>query len=523
MRHACRRTFAFLAMWGWVMTCSGQDVRWLVEYRADSLPQKQGWTPVGAPTAKAEIANHALRIADDADNDTACFRAAWKAEPDHEIIVETRARFAAMKAWRGGTMFWPWRDGAPIGLLVSDGKHQDGLALRPQGISTFRDRFAQLNTSRSFHTYRLVIRGNDISVDVDGERKIQGRGAFCRPADSAEPFIQFGSNSKAFTSESFWEYVRLGVRRTAPKPAPPRLKVKIGEPWEITRTDKVPQTRPYLYDMGNGLLLMSIAQGPDAYYEPYGVLKSTDEGKTWKPIKELDQDMYAPLPMLRLKDGSILGVSRWNKKQEDGVYIGRSVRLDARADRATIFENRIDAPPDTPDIMVFDRHIFDVGKGMILAAVYDKAQRSCLFKTTDEGRTWSLFSTIGKGGEPAVARLSGTAMTAILRQGTMMPFEQVWSQDGGKTWSPPTVLEEGSVDADLCLMSNGVLACSYGRPGSNIMFSLDQGKTWTSHRVISDEVGYNYTTLRKIRPGRLLYIHDAPKLKALYVDVERLE
>jgi hypothetical protein len=83
-------------------------------------------------------------------------------------------------------------------------------------------------------------------------------------------------------------------------------------------------------------------------------------------------------------------------------------------------------------------------------------------------------------------------------------------------------MEEGRVLPDLVLMSNGVLACSYGRPASCLMFSLDQGKTWTSHHVISDRVRFNYTSIREISPGRLLYVHDAPKLTCVYVDVEKI-
>jgi hypothetical protein len=111
-------------------------------------------------------------------------------------------------------------------------------------------------------------------------------------------------------------------------------------------------------------------------------------------------------------------------------------------------------------------------------------------------------------------------MTAVLR--TSGAFEQRWSGDDGRTWGPPVTLEEGSVDADLTMMSHGVLACSYGRPGSNLMFSINGGKDWIHHRVITAESGFNYTSVQEVRPGRLLYVHDAPKLRALYVDVERV-
>jgi hypothetical protein len=52
-------------------------------------------------------------------------------------------------------------------------------------------------------------------------------------------------------------------------------EAKLGKP--------LPPTRPYLYDVGKGVLMLSVAQGPDAIFEPYGVLRSTDAGKTWEP------------------------------------------------------------------------------------------------------------------------------------------------------------------------------------------------------------------------------------------------
>ena len=70
-------------------------------------------------------------------------------------------------------------------------------------------------------------------------------------------------------------------------------------------------------------------------------------------------------------------------------------------------------------------------------------------------------------------------------------------------------------------MTGGLLACSYGRPASCIMFSLDGGQTWCTHHVVSERVGFNYCGICEIAPGRLLYVHDAPRLTALYIDVRR--
>jgi photosystem II stability/assembly factor-like uncharacterized protein len=190
-----------------------------------------------------------------------------------------------------------------------------------------------------------------------------------------------------------------------------------------------------------------------------------------------------------------------------------------------MFENRILMPKPSLSLILFDRHVFDLGEGAILAVTYGVPRQSnCnLLKSTDGGATWKHFSTIGSGYEPSVARLSPSEFTAVIRQSSLKGFHQFWSHDGGKTWTKPTVLEEGSVDPDLVVMSNGVLACSYGRPGIGLMLSTDGGKTWGDHRVITHQLGFNYGTIQEVQPGRLLYIHDAPPIQALYIDVQRAD
>lgn len=113
-------------------------------------------------------------------------------------------------------------------------------------------------------------------------------------------------------------------------------------------------------------------------------------------------------------------------------------------------------------------------------------------------------------------------MIALTRTGPFLPFVRYFSEDDGKTWSKGTPPEEGSVCPDLVPMSNGLLAASYGRPASCLMFSADGGRTWTSHHVISEKTGFNYSGIVEVRPGRLLYIHDGGGLQAMTIDVERL-
>lgn len=514
---------------------TAEETRWLVSYESTALPTAP-WKATGE--AKARIDPDGLRLTDDA-KDFAYFEAPWKPEPGTEIVVEAVVKVSATTGSqknKSSLSLWPWRDGAPVSVLVSDGTHQEGLVLFPSQVTSHTDRFVPMDTTNRFHRYELVIRDRDMEMWVDGERKVAGQGAFWKPADSPEPFIRFGSTAKAATGEAVWQSVRLGVRETTAPPVSDPVKITIVDAWPLPR-EEVRQTRPYLYDLGEGLLLMSVAQGPDAFYEPYGLLKSTDEGRTWSPIPGLDEVENTPLPVVRRPDGSILGISRWTRTRPDGSVVGTTTRLNHDASSYTREENRIILPREYTnesegDQIICERHIWSENDGGLTMVVWSRkavplpdgrkntVRFSHLVRSTDEGKTWNYFSTIGPGGEPAVVRLSGSEQTAVIRGDRNSRMKQMFSHDGGKTWSEPVELEVGKVLPDLVLMSNGVLACSYGRPASCLMFSTDQGKTWTSHHAISDKVGFNYTSIREISPGRLLYIHDAPKMNALLIDVE---
>ena len=519
-----------------VLHARGEEIEWLVRYDGRELPAAP-WLATGTPGATIE--NGALRLADDGAG-FGGFRAPWKAGADDEIVVEAVVKVISVTGSlknKTASSLWPWRDGAPVSVLISDGRHQEGLVLFANQAASHTDRFIPMDTTNRDHTYRLVIRGKDMSISVDGERKVEGQGAFWKPADSPEAFIQFGSTAKTATGAALWSSVKLGVRKASvPAPRDP-VRIRVSEPWEIPRKD-VRQTRPYLYDVGGGLLLMSVAQGPDAFYEPYGLLKSTDAGRTWSPIPGLDKLDTTPLPVLRRPDGSILAMSRWTWLEADGSIRGKTVRLNENATAFTMEDNRIVLPKEfsnetKSDQIICERHIWNDADGGATMVVWSRkgaklpdgrantVRMSHLVKSTDNGRTWNHTATIGPGGEPAVVRLGGEEMTAVIRGDRDSRMRQTFSHDGGRTWSAPVTLEVGKVLPDLVLMSNGILACSYGRPASCIMFSLDGGKTWPSHHVISDRVGFNYTSIREISPGRLLYIHDAPGMTGLTIDVQR--
>lgn len=520
---------------------AANDLTWLVTYDAKSLPAAPTWRAEGEPIA--ELTPAGLHLADRSQASPACFTTDLALPLDHDLVIEAVLKVGqttgAVKGRDTALSTWPWRDGAAITLHVSDGHHQEALAFYRDRITTYSDRFVSLDAAQRFHTYRVLVRGSDMSVDIDGTNRIRGQNAFWKPAPHATPFVRFGSNSRQATGEAIWQSLRIGIRPCSEPREPSPITLAIEEPWEITRPDKLRQTRPYAFDVGRGLLLMSVAQGSDYMHEPYGLLKSTDEGRTWSIVAGLDRSERVPCQLIRRSDGFIIGVSRWTWVQPDGSLTGYRIRLTADGELADITPSVSRLPPPfrftdpKQHVLGYDRDIFRDPDGALLAGTYSKSpmpmadgrigipRYAHLMRSVDDGRTWQHLSTLCRGAEPAIARLSPSEMTAVVRTSGLQPFVQVFSHDNGRTWSEPITLEEGSVCPSLLVMRDGTLVCSYGRPVGSLMFSLDGGRTWSSHHVVTEETGFNYSSIIEVRPGRLLHITDAPSLRARYIDVRR--
>ena len=165
-------------------------IHWLVLYDGKSPPAAP-WTLMGK--ANASFEDGVLRLSDDSKEDMGAYEAEWNGDLDgKEIIVEARVKLGGMIGHRDSpTATWPQRDGAPICIQVSDGRHQEGILLTPAQethpeaakgyVRTLTDRFAQTDTRDAFHTYRLIIRAEDMAVEMDGKRVIAGRDASMSP------------------------------------------------------------------------------------------------------------------------------------------------------------------------------------------------------------------------------------------------------------------------------------------------------------------------------------------------------
>jgi hypothetical protein len=149
--------------------------------------------------------------------------------------------------------------------------------------------------------------------------------------------------------------------------------------------------------------------------------------------------------------------------------------------------------------------------------------RLVLIRSTDQGRTWNEYSIIaavqtnerpwnwmGEEGpnEAGLVRLSESHLYCIFRTGNHAYMGESWSFDDGKTWTPPTSSGFKGVAPHLRLMRNGLLACTFGRPGVKVMFSSDEGKDWVGVTSIFERMTTGYADVIEVDPGKLLVVYD---------------
>ncbi len=150
--------------------------------------------------------------------------------------------------------------------------------------------------------------------------------------------------------------------------------------------------------------------------------------------------------------------------------------------------------------------------------------RVVLIRSVDHGQTWDQYGIVaalqphekpwpwmGKEGpnEAGLVRFSESRLYCIFRTGNAEYLGETWSLDDGKTWSTPVSTGLRGVAPHLRLLSNGLLACTFGRPGPvTIMFSADEGKNWVGNTPIFDGVSTHYSDVIELEPGKLLVIYD---------------
>ncbi|MBL7077927.1 MAG: exo-alpha-sialidase [Kiritimatiellae bacterium] len=323
-----------------------------------------------------------------------------------------------------------------------------------------------------------------------------------------------------------------------------KLDITVGKPFIISSRIAHPELgaheQPHLFRMPNGDIHLAFHKDGDIDGAERVVLRSSDKGKTWT---------HLPMPVNRheavgcLRDGTVLIYDDYAFRKEGDTFLGQMcVSKDGGKTfgpcELAVFNRPAKQPSRALSAKRLDRYRANAAKwsdqlshalwrsvlekpdGSLIACAHtryqgDKLLRCICYHSTDKGRTWGSESTIAYdpnvGGEgfvePVMSFCSNGDVLCIMRHGMW----QARSTDGGKTWGPYKTLDVRGVDPDLCLMSNGVLACSYGRPGNRIMFSADgNGHKWTDRLKIYEYRGgsFGYTGICEVEPGKVLFVYD---------------
>jgi hypothetical protein len=80
------------------------------------------------------------------------------------------------------------------------------------------------------------------------------------------------------------------------------------------------------------------------------------------------------------------------------------------------------------------------------------------------------------------------------------------SSDNGQTWSPPAQIADRGVCPNAITMSNGIIVCTYSRPGNWLIFSDDNGKTWKGAFQFGATGATNY--IIEVAPDTIQVFHE---------------
>lgn len=161
--------------------------------------------------------------------------------------------------------------------------------------------------------------------------------------------------------------------------------------------------------------------------------------------------------------------------------------------------------------------------------------RTIVIYSQDDGATWHYLATVAATDryrlppqaegycEPDLLYLGNGHLLCVMRSGgnpagfgqeRYTPLMASHSYDGGLSWDPPYPIAAYGVKPMLLQMSNGLIVCLAGRPGFFLLFSADQGRTWSTPYWISQQHGpwgespSGYGALLELEPGVLAISYD---------------
>jgi len=344
----------------------------------------------------------------------------------------------------------------------------------------------------------------------------------------------------------------------SPAGAPDDLQVQVGKTVEITSSRRYCWF-PTIHQFSSGEIMATMRMSPDEV-NPEGDFSayclSKDGGLTWSRRYTMGAGANVDGAWSDARpDGSVWQLYGWpdsffstpteqmhltlTKFSRGGMAFSQWRDVPLRTSQpiqlahAQLYDRKVqDGHLATQPAFVPWGPIIEARNGDLMAPVYytvdgdPRYYRLALIRSSDGGKTWSEFSTIAAvdpGGKPwlgmgnegpcegGIVRLADQRLYAIYRTGEDGFIGNGWSADDGKTWTTPASTPYKGVALRVRRLSNGVLACTTGRPGPVVViFSVEgTGEKWSHITPIFEGKSTHYTDFIEVGAGRLLVVYDS--------------
>ena len=251
-------------------------------------------------------------------------------------------------------------------------------------------------------------------------------------------------------------------------------------PQAMTNFPEAPTWNPVLFRDSGGQIWLFFKLGPDERQWIGAYRTSADGGTSWSEVTYLPAGLLGPIrskPIL-LSDGAILAGTSVEAYQTWTAWIERS---------------------------------------------------------TDGGKTWSIHGPLVYDGvrrgliQPTLWETKDQRVRALMRSTRAIgAIVESTSLDGGRTWGPviKTSLPNPDAGIDAVKMTDGRVALVYnhtatGRTPLNVTFSDDDGKTWGTPYVLENDPGeYSYPAIIQAQDGNqhITYTWKRQRIKHVVVN-----
>lgn len=235
---------------------------------------------------------------------------------------------------------------------------------------------------------------------------------------------------------------------------------------------------------------------------------SNDEGKTWSPAATLydgpDDDRDPSI--VQLKNGRMISNFFSLRKAKAGGYEGLGSWMIASEDQGKTWS----APQQISKTHYCSAPIRELSDGRLILGLYtesDKKSQGSVVFSDDGGKTWQPEVLIDNGG----IRLDAETDIVELKDGTLYAAQRpqmcfATSKDRGATWTVSKPIGFPG-HCPYFLRTNGdVILLAFRVPNTSLRFSRDECKTW-SDNVLIDEVGGAYPSMVNLKDGSVLVVY----------------